>query len=412
MEKDKTLPRCKHRRESFLFFFESLNALCILIMNNTEFYDRLGVSKDASQDEIKKAYRKMSKKYHPDINKEPGAEEKYKEVQEAYETLGDEQKRAAYDQYGAAGANGDFGGGAGGFGGFDGGGAGFGGFEDIFSSFFGGGGGMRNPNAPRQGDDLQYRVNLSFEEAVFGVEKEVAYNRESTCSTCSGTGAKPGTSPVTCSRCHGSGVINVDTQTPLGMMRRQVTCDVCHGTGKEIKEPCHTCHGTGHERKTHKVSVKIPAGVETGQQIRLQGQGEAGFNGGPYGDLFVIINVLPSKQFERNGSTIYYNMNISFVQAALGDTVEVPTVHGDVEMTIPAGTQTGKTFRLKGKGAPKLRGGGQGDQHVTVNIVTPTKLNDAQVEALKNFAAAGGDKVVNPKKKGFFNKMKDAFDGE
>ncbi|MCO4636440.1 heat-shock protein DnaJ [Streptococcus infantarius subsp. infantarius] len=396
---------------NLLFWLCPLNALCILIMNNTEFYDRLGVSKDASQDEIKKAYRKMSKKYHPDINKAPGAEEKYKEIQEAYETLGDEQKRAAYDQYGAAGANGGFGGGSGGFGGFDG-GAGFGGFEDILSSFFGGGGGMRNPNAPRQGDDLQYRVNLSFEEAVFGVEKEVVYNRESTCSTCSGTGAKPGTSPVTCSRCHGSGVINVDTQTPLGMMRHQVTCDVCHGTGKEIKDPCPTCHGTGHEKKTHKVSVKVPAGVETGQQIRLKGQGEAGFNGGPYGDLFVIINVLPSKQFERNGSTIYYNMNISFVQAALGDTVKVPTVHGDVEMTIPAGTQTGKTFRLKGKGAPKLSGGGQGDQHVTVNIVTPTKLNDAQVEALKNFAAAGGDKVVNPKKKGFFNKMKDAFDGE
>lgn len=379
-------------------------------MNNTEFYDRLGVSKDASQAEIKKAYRKMSKKYHPDINKEPGAEEKYKEIQEAYETLGDEQKRAAYDQYGPAGANGGFGGGAGGFGGFD--GAGFGGFEDIFSSFFGGGGGMRNPNAPRQGDDLQYRVNLTFEEAVFGVEKEVVYNRESTCSTCHGSGAKPGTSPVTCSRCHGSGVINVDTQTPLGMMRRQVTCDVCHGKGKEIKEPCHTCHGTGHEKKTHKVSVKIPAGVETGQQIRLQGQGEAGFNGGPYGDLFVIINVLPSNKFERNGSTIYYTMNISFVQAALGDTVEVPTIHGDVEMTIPAGTQTGKTFRLRGKGAPKLHGGGQGDQHVTVNIVTPTKLNDAQVKALKQFAQAGGDKVGNPKKKGFFDKVKDAFDGE
>lgn len=379
-------------------------------MNNTEFYDRLGVSKDASQAEIKKAYRKMSKKYHPDINKEPGAEEKYKEIQEAYETLGDEQKRAAYDQYGPAGANGGFGGGAGGFGGFD--GAGFGGFEDIFSSFFGGGGGMRNPNAPRQGDDLQYRVNLTFEEAVFGVEKEVVYNRELTCSTCHGSGAKPGTSPVTCSRCHGSGVINVDTQTPLGMMRRQVTCDVCHGKGKEIKEPCHTCHGTGHEKKTHKVSVKIPAGVETGQQIRLQGQGEAGFNGGPYGDLFVIINVLPSNKFERNGSTIYYTMNISFVQAALGDTVEVPTVHGDVEMTIPAGTQTGKTFRLRGKGAPKLHGGGQGDQHVTVNIVTPTKLNDAQVKALKQFAQAGGDKVGNPKKKGFFDKVKDAFDGE
>ena len=375
-------------------------------MNNTEYYDRLGVSKDASQDEIKRAYRKMSKKYHPDINKEPGAEEKYKEVQEAYEALSDDQKRAAYDQYGPDGANGF--GGQGGFGGFDG-GAGFGGFEDIFSSFFGGGA-TRNPNAPRQGDDLQYRVNLSFEEAIFGAEKEVHYNREATCKTCSGSGAKPGTSPVTCGRCHGQGVINVDTQTPLGMMRRQVTCDVCHGTGQEIKEPCQTCHGTGHEKQSHKVSVKIPAGVETGQQIRLAGQGEAGFNGGPYGDLFVIINVNPSDKFTRDGSTIYYTLNISFVQAALGDTVEVPTVHGNVEMTIPAGTQTGKTFRLKGKGAPRLRGGSQGDQHVTVKIVTPTKLNDAQKEALLAFAKASGDEKIAPQKKGFFNKVKDALE--
>ena len=376
-------------------------------MNNTEYYDRLGVSKDASQDEIKRAYRKMSKKYHPDINKEPGAEEKYKEVQEAYETLSDDQKRAAYDQYGPDGANAGFGG-QGGFGGFDG-GAGFGGFEDIFSSFFGGGA-ARNPNAPRQGDDLQYRVNLSFEEAVFGAEKEVHYNREATCKTCSGSGAKPGTGPVTCGRCHGQGVINVDTQTPLGVMRRQVTCDVCHGTGQEIKDPCQTCHGTGHEKQSHKVSVKIPAGVETGQQIRLAGQGEAGFNGGPYGDLFVIINVNPSDKFTRDGSTIYYTLNISFVQAALGDTVEVPTVHGNVEMTIPAGTQTGKTFRLKGKGAPRLRGGSQGDQHVTVKIVTPTKLNDAQKEALLAFAKASGDEKIAPQKKGFFNKVKDALE--
>ena len=376
-------------------------------MNNTEYYDRLGVSKDASQDEIKRAYRKMSKKYHPDINKEPGAEEKYKEVQEAYETLSDDQKRAAYDQYGPDGANAGFGG-QGGFGGFDG-GAGFGGFEDIFSSFFGGGA-SRNPNAPRQGDDLQYRVNLSFEEAVFGAEKEVHYNREATCKTCSGSGAKPGTSPVTCGRCHGQGVINVDTQTPLGVMRRQVTCDVCHGTGQEIKDPCQTCHGTGHEKQSHKVSVKIPAGVETGQQIRLAGQGEAGFNGGPYGDLFVIINVNPSDKFTRDGSTIYYTLNISFVQAALGDTVEVPTVHGNVEMTIPAGTQTGKTFRLKGKGAPRLRGGSQGDQHVTVKSVTPTKLNDAQKEALLAFAKASGDEKIAPQKKGFFNKVKDALE--
>ncbi len=375
-------------------------------MNNTEYYDRLGVSKDASQDEIKRAYRKMSKKYHPDINKEPGAEEKYKEVQEAYETLSDDQKRAAYDQYGPDGANGF--GGQGGFGGFDG-GAGFGGFEDIFSSFFGGGA-TRNPTAPRRGDGLQDRVNLSFEEAIFGAEKEVHYNREATCKTCSGSGAKPGTSPVTCGRCHGQGVINVDTQTPLGMMRRQVTCDVCHGTGQEIKEPCQTCHGTGHEKQSHKVSVKIPAGVETGQQVRLAGQGEAGFNGGPYGDLFVIINVNPSDKFTRDGSTIYYTLNISFVQAALGDTVEVPTVHGNVEMTIPAGTQTGKTFRLKGKGAPRLRGGSQGDQHVTVKIVTPTKLNDAQKEALLAFAKASGDEKIAPQKKGFFNKVKDALE--
>ena len=375
-------------------------------MNNTEYYDRLGLSKDASQDEIKRAYRKMSKKYHPDINKEPGAEEKYKEILEAYETLSDAQKRAAYDQYGPDGANGF--GGQGSFGGFDG-GAGFGGFEDIFSSFFGGGA-TRNPNAPRQGDDLQYRVNLSFEEAVFGAEKEIHYNREVTCKTCSGSGAKPGTSPVTCGRCHGHGVINVDTQTPLGMMRRQVTCDVCHGTGQEIKDPCQTCHGTGREKQSHTVSVKIPAGVETGQQIRLAGQGEAGFNGGPYGDLFVIINVNPSDKFTRDGSTIYYTLNISFVQAALGDTVEVPTVHGNVEMVIPAGTQTGKTFRLKGKGAPRLRGGSQGDQLVTVKIVTPTKLNDAQKEALLAFAKASGDEKVAPQKKGFFNKVKDVLE--
>ena len=375
-------------------------------MNNTEYYDRLGLSKDASQDEIKRAYRKLSKKYHPDINKEPGAEEKYKEILEAYETLSDAQKRAAYDQYGPDGANGF--GGQGSFGGFDG-GAGFGGFEDIFSSFFGGGA-TRNPNAPRQGDDLQYRVNLSFEEAVFGAEKEIHYNREVTCKTCSGSGAKPGTSPVTCGRCHGHGVINVDTQTPLGMMRRQVTCDVCHGTGQEIKDPCQTCHGTGREKQSHTVSVKIPAGVETGQQIRLAGQGEAGFNGGPYGDLFVVINVNPSDKFTRDGSTIYYTLNISFVQAALGDTVEVPTVHGNVEMVIPAGTQTGKTFRLQGKGAPRLRGGSQGDQLVTVKIVTPTKLNDAQKEALLAFAKASGDEKVAPQKKGFFNKVKDVLE--
>ncbi len=374
-------------------------------MNNTEYYDRLGVSKNASQDEIKKAYRKLSKKYHPDINKEAGAEQKYKDVQEAYETLSDEQKRASYDQFGAAGANGGFGGGQG-FSGFD--GAGFGGFEDIFSSFFGGGmGSSRNPNAPRKGDDLQYRVNLKFEEAIFGTTKEIKYSREASCHTCDGSGAKPGTSPVTCGRCGGAGVINVDTQTPLGMMRRQVTCDVCHGSGQEIKEPCQTCHGTGRENQAHTVEVRVPAGVESDQQIRLASQGEAGYNGGPYGDLFVVIQVAASDKFERDGTTIHYNLHLNFAQAALGDTVDVPTVHGDVELSIPEGTQAGKRFRLRGKGAPSLRGGGQGDQYVTIVVDTPTDLNDTQRKALMEFAQAG-NLNVKPKKKNFFEKMFDA----
>lgn len=374
-------------------------------MNNTEYYDRLGVSKNASQDEIKKAYRKLSKKYHPDINKETGAEQKYKDVQEAYETLSDEQKRASYDQFGAAGANGGFGGGQG-FSGFD--GAGFGGFEDIFSSFFGGGmGSSRNPNAPRKGDDLQYRVNLKFEEAIFGTTKEIKYSREASCHTCDGSGAKPGTSPVTCGRCGGAGVINVDTQTPLGMMRRQVTCDVCHGSGQEIKEPCQTCHGTGRENQAHTVEVRVPAGVESDQQIRLASQGEAGYNGGPYGDLFVVIQVAASDKFERDGTTIHYSLHLNFAQAALGDTVDVPTVHGDVELSIPEGTQAGKRFRLRGKGAPSLRGGGQGDQYVTIVVDTPTDLNDTQRKALMEFAQAG-NLNVKPKKKNFFEKMFDA----
>lgn len=377
-------------------------------MNNTEFYERLGVDKNASQDEIKKAYRKMSKKYHPDINKDAGAEDKYKEVQEAYETLSDDQKRAAYDQYGSAGANQGFGGGAGGFDGFSQGG--FGGFEDIFSSFFGGGQQQVNPNAPRQGDDLQYRINLKFEEAIFGVEKEVKYNREELCKACDGSGARKGTHPVTCSKCQGRGQVNVVRDTPLGRMSTTQVCDVCHGAGQEIKNPCNVCHGTGHEKAAHTVKVKVPAGVESGQQMRLQGQGDAGFNGGPYGDLFVRFQVAASDKFERDGSEIFYEMPLDFVQVALGDEVEVPTVHGDVKLKIPAGTQTGTNFRLRGKGAPKLRGSGNGDQHVIINIVTPNKLNDAQKEALQAFAKASGTSI-NEQKEGFFDKLKKGFEG-
>lgn len=377
-------------------------------MNNTEYYERLGVSQSASQDEIKKAYRKLSKQYHPDINKDAGAEDKYKEIQEAYETLGDAQNRAAYDQYGAAGANGGGFGGAGGFSGF-GGGGGFGGFDDIFSSFFGGGGGQSNPTAPRQGEDLQYRVNLKFEEAIFGVEKEVSYNRDQACHTCHGDGAKPGTKVETCHKCGGHGQVQVARDTPLGRVMTTATCDVCHGTGKEIKEKCLTCHGSGHEKQLHKIKVKVPAGVETGQQMRMNGGGDAGKNGGPYGDLYVIFNVAASKQFERDGAEIFYEMPLEFVQAALGDEVEIPTVHGTVKLKVPAGTQTGQNFRLRGKGAPKLRGTGNGDQHVIVNIVTPKKLNDAQRDALQAFAKASGHTVTSQKPEGFFDKLKKEF---
>ncbi|MDR0922577.1 MAG: molecular chaperone DnaJ [Lactobacillales bacterium] len=377
-----------------------------------DYYEVLGVSKSATDDEIKKAYRKLSKKYHPDINKAPDAEEKFKEISEAYEVLSDSQKRAAYDQYGFAGTDPNYGGGAGGFGGFggfSGGGAGGFGFEDIFENFFGGGGGRTaDPNAPRQGADLQYSIKLKFEEAIFGAEKELKYNREDTCATCHGSGAKPGTSPQVCSKCHGSGRINVERQTPLGRMVTQQVCDVCHGTGKEIKYPCPTCHGEGHVSQAHTVKVNVPAGVEDGQQMRLQGQGEAGSNGGPYGDLYVVFSVESSKTFEREGSEIYYELPLNFVQAALGDEIEVPTVHGNVKLKIPAGTQTGTNFRMRGKGAPKLRGGGMGDQHVVTKIVTPKNLNEGQKNAMRDFAKASGQHI-NEQDEGILGKMKDAF---
>ena len=296
-------------------------------------YDVLGVSKDASDQEIKRAYRKLSKKYHPDLNHEPGAEEKFKEVNEAYEILSDPQKKAQYDQFGTTGGQQGFGGGQG-FGGFDFGGSGAGGFEDIFSSFFGGGQ-SRNNNGPRQGRDLQYEMHLTFEEAIFGKKTEIKYTREENCKTCSGTGAKPGTSPVTCSKCHGRGFIQVQRQTPLGRMMSQQECDVCHGTGKEIKEKCSTCHGSGHVNEQHAIEVTVPAGVEDGNQMRLSGQGEAGVNGGPYGDLYIYFSVAPSDKFKRDGADIYLSLPISFVQAALGDEVEVDTVHGKVKMKIP-----------------------------------------------------------------------------
>ncbi|MGX4645123.1 molecular chaperone DnaJ [Holzapfeliella sp. JNUCC 80] len=374
-----------------------------------DYYEVLGLSKNASEAEIKKAYRKLSKKYHPDLNDSEDAEEKFKEVSEAYEVLSDSQKRAAYDNYGHAGVNGGAQGGAGGFGG---GAQGFGGFEDIFNQFFGGGaaggGRAQDPTAPRKGHDLDYTMTLEFEEAIFGKKTNVTYDRDETCKTCDGKGAKPGTSTKTCQKCHGSGHMTVDRQTMLGMVRQQVACDECHGQGVIIETPCEDCHGKGTTEQRHTVEVNIPAGVDQGQQIHLTGQGEAGANGGPYGDLYIVLRVRPSKTFERSGTTIYYTVPISFAQAALGDEIDVDTVHGKVKLRIPAGTQTGTTFRLNGKGVPQLNGHGTGNQETTVKIVTPKKMNEDQKKALVDFVKAGGEDI-QPQDKNFFEKVKDKF---
>ncbi|WP_062234855.1 molecular chaperone DnaJ [Fictibacillus sp. FJAT-27399] len=374
-------------------------------MSKRDYYEVLGLDKNASSDEIKKAYRKLTKQYHPDVNKEADAAEKFKEVREAYDTLKDPQKKAQYDQFGHTDPNQ-------GFGGFGGAGADFGGFGDIFDMFFGGGsGGRRNPNAPRQGSDLQYNMNLKFEEAVFGKETEIEIPKEETCGTCHGSGAKPGTHPENCTHCKGTGQLNVEQNTPFGRIVNKRVCQYCSGTGKLIKEKCGTCHGKGKVTTTKKVKVKIPAGVDNGQQIRLSGHGEPGVNGGPAGDLYVVFRVLPHEFFERDGDDIFCEMPITYAQAALGDEIEVPTLHGRIKLKIPAGTQTGTHFRLRGKGVQNVRGRGQGDQHIQVKVLTPTKLSEKQKQLLRDFAEIGGD-VPDEHEESFFDKVKRAFKGE
>lgn len=376
-------------------------------MEKRDYYEVLGLEKTASKDEIKKAYRKLSKKYHPDLNKEPGAEEKFKEIAEAYEVLSDDQKRARYDQFGHQDPNQ-------GFGGFSGFGSteGFGGFEDIFSSFFGGGSRTRrDPNAPRKGDDLQYRMTISFEEAVFGKEKEIEIPREETCDTCHGTGAKPGTSKETCPYCNGTGQISETVNTPFGQIVNRRTCSHCQGTGQIIKEKCSTCHGSGTVKKRKKIKVNIPAGVDDGQQLRVSGQGEAGVNGGPAGDLYIVFHVRASDKFERDGDDIYLELPITFAQAALGDEIEVPTIYGKVKMKIPAGTQSGDRFRLKDKGVKNVHGYGNGDQHVIVKIKTPKKLTEKQKELLREFASISGD-IPDEQSSSLIDKLKKKFKGE
>ena len=372
-----------------------------------DYYEVLGVSRGASEDEIKKAYKKMARKYHPDLN--PGdkeAEEKFKEANEAYEVLSDSNKRARYDQYGHAGVDPNFGAGAGGAG-FDG-GFDFGDLGDIFGSFFGGGfgGGRRtNPNAPQRGESIRMSVTISFEEAAFGCEKAVTVERMETCDTCHGNGCAPGTSPEVCPDCHGTGTVQVRRQTPMGVFATSAPCSKCGGKGRIIHQPCKDCRGTGFIRRRKTIQASIPAGIDNGQTISIRGQGNAGKNGGPAGDLLITITVRPHELFRREGTSVLCEAPITFAQAVLGAELEIPTIDGKVKYTLPEGTQSGTTFRLKGKGIPSLNGRGRGDQYVTVYIETPRNLNKEQKEALKKFAESVGENNYEERKK-FFKKFK------
>jgi len=375
-----------------------------------DYYEVLGVNKSASEDEIKKAYKKMARKYHPDLNPDnKEAEEKFKEVNEAYEVLSDANKKARYDQFGFAGVDPNYGAGAGAGGGaYDAGGFDFGDLGDIFGSFFGGGfnaAQRRNPNAPQRGESIRLGVTISFEEAAFGCEKEVSVDRYETCTSCHGSGCADGTSPEVCPDCHGSGQVQVRRQTPMGVFATTSPCGRCGGKGRIIKTPCTACRGSGLERKRRTIQAKIPAGIDNGQTISIRGQGHAGKNGGPSGDLLITITVRPHELFRREGTSVLCEAPITFAQAVLGAELEIPTIDGKVKYDLPEGTQSGTTFRLKGKGIPELNGRGRGDQYVTVYIETPRNLNREQKEALKKFAESVGDNNYEERKK-FFKKFK------
>ncbi len=375
-------------------------------MTQRDYYEILGVPRNASNEDLKAAFRRLARQYHPDVNKEPDAEERFKEINEAYAVLSDADRRAAYDRFGHAGVQG-----AGGMPDFS---VNFSDFADIFGDLFGFGGFGRTTrrarNAPRRGADLQYRLELTFEEAVFGVEKEIEITRDEVCSTCGGSGAEPGTSPTRCATCNGAGEVRQVRQTILGSMVQVSTCPTCNGVGETIATPCHTCQGRVMERRTRKKLVTIPAGVDTGTQIRLAGEGQPGINGGPNGNLYLAVEVKPHKFFRRRDNDVLLDLDINVAQAALGAEVEIPTVDGPAKLKIPPGTQPGKVLRLRGKGVPHLRGNGRGDQLVVINVEIPTRLSAEQRQLFEKLAKSLGSEV-RPAERSFLDWLKETLGG-
>lgn len=376
-----------------------------------DYYDVLGVARGASPDELKKAFRKKAMEYHPDRNKEADAADKFKEVNRAYEVLSDADMRARYDRFGHAGVDPNVGGpGPQGFEGFSGGN--FEGFGDIFDAFFGGTRtGNRRRRGPARGADLRVVLNLTFEEAVFGTEKELNYSRPERCEECKGTGAEKGTTPEVCSTCNGAGEVRRSQSSIFGQFVNVMACPRCEGEGRTIESPCPECRGGGRIREERTINVKIPAGVDEGQQIRLSGEGEVGARGGEAGNLYVVIQVAEHEQFERVGEHILYELPVNIAVATLGATVTIPTIDGDYEFEVPAGTQSGEDFVLRGKGVPKLRGNGRGDMVVRVTAVIPGSLTAEQRELMEKLAESMGTPALPKRTKGFFERIRDAVAG-
>jgi molecular chaperone DnaJ len=371
-----------------------------------DYYEVLGVPRTADQAEIKRAFRKLAMEYHPDRNPAPDAAEKFKEINRAYEVLGDEQKRAMYDRFGHAGVEGG-GAGAAGFDGF----AHFEGFGDIFDAFFGGAARRGRRRGPQRGSDLRYNLRLTFEEAVFGCEKEIEYQRLERCSVCGGSGSEPGSMPAVCPECNGMGEIRRAQQSFFGQFVNVMTCPRCQGEGRVITSPCAACRGSGRVRETRRIVVKVPAGVDDGAQIRLSGEGEAGPRGGEPGNLYVVLSVAPHERFHRVEDHIVLELPVNIAQAALGAVVTIPTLDGEMELEIPAGTQSGEEFVIRGKGVPHLRGTGRGDMIVRVTVVVPEELTEQQRKLLEQLAETMGTPTLPKRHKGFFERLRDAMAG-